>query len=149
MVQVAGKRFEAPLWSAVVDRNRLLLVPRTVEPFRDEQIAADDPRIEWLTVGELPESLAAPANVAYLSADALKFPLTLRLWQEGDWFIPLGMVGQKKVSDFLIDAKIPVTEKARQGVLLSGETIVWLVGRRIDDRYKVRQDAHRVIRITL
>lgn len=145
----SGKRFEAPLWSAVVDRNRLLLVPRTVEPFRDEQIAADDPRIEWLTVGELPESLAAPANVAYLSADALKFPLTLRLWQEGDWFIPLGMVGQKKVSDFLIDAKIPVTEKARQGVLLSGETIVWLVGRRIDDRYKVRQDAHRVIRITL
>ena len=145
----SGKRFEAPLWSAVVDRNRLLLVPRTVEPFRDEQIAADDPRIEWLTVGELPESLATPANVAYLSADALKFPLTLRLWQEGDWFIPLGMVGQKKVSDFLIDAKIPVTEKARQGVLLSGETIVWLVGRRIDDRYKVRQDAHRVIRITL
>ena len=95
------------------------------------------------------DSLAAPPNVAYLTADALKFPLRLRQWREGDWFIPLGMFGQKKVSDFLIDDKVPVTEKARQGVLVSGETIVWLVGRRIDDRYKVRQDARRVVRITL
>lgn len=146
---VSGKRFDAPLWSAVIDRSRILLVPRAAEPFCDEQIAEDDPRVEWLSVGDLPDSLAAPPNVAYLTADALKFPLRLRQWREGDWFIPLGMFGQKKVSDFLIDAKVPVTEKARQGVLVSGETIVWLVGRRIDDRYKVRQDARRVVRITL
>ncbi len=148
-VTASGKRFEAPLWGAVADRGRLLLVPREVEPFREELLSEDDPRIEWLAMSDLPDSLAGPANVAYLSADALKFPLRLRRWREGDWFIPLGMAGQKKVSDFLVDAKVPVPDKARQGVLVSGETIVWLVGRRIDDRYKVRQDARRVVRITL
>lgn len=145
----SGKRFEAPEWCAVIDRERILLEPRRYEPFIEESLDADDPRVEWLTVADLPDSLATPPNVAYLTADALKFPLRLRQWREGDWFIPLGMVGQKKVSDFLIDAKVPLTEKARQGVLLSGETIVWLVGRRIDDRYRVRQDARRVVRITL
>ncbi len=145
----SGKRFEAPEWSAVIDRERILLEPRRYEPFVEELLADDDPRVEWLTVADLPDSLATPPNTAYLTADALKFPLRLRQWREGDWFIPLGMVGQKKVSDFLIDAKVPLTEKKRQGVLLSGETIVWLVGRRIDDRYKVRQDARRIVRITL
>lgn len=145
----SGKRFEAPEWCAVIDRERILLVPRRYEPFVEESLDADDPRLEWLTVADLPDSLATPPNVAYLTADALKFPLRLRQWREGEWFIPLGMVGQKKVSDFLIDAKVPLTEKARQGVLLSGETIVWLVGRRIDDRYRVRQDARRIVRITL
>lgn len=146
---VSGKRFDAVEWSGVVDRNRIVLVPRVVEPFRDEWLTEDDPRIEWLSVSDLPDSLAASPNVAYLTADALKFPLRLRRWREGDWFIPLGMAGQKKVSDFLIDAKVSVPDKAGQGVLVSGETIVWLVGRRIDDRYKVRQDAGRVIRIVL
>ncbi len=146
---LSGKRFEAEKWTARIDRRRILLAPRVVEPFREEWIEADDPRVEWLSLEELPESLATPPETAYLTADALKFPLRLRGWQEGDWFIPLGMAGQKKVSDFLIDAKVPVAEKARQGVLLSGETIVWLAGRRIDDRYKVRQDGHRFVRITL
>lgn len=148
-VTASGKRFEAPDWNAAIDRGRIMLTPRIVEPFREERIAEDDPRIEWLSVDELPDSLATPPNVAYLTADALKFPLLLRRWREGDWFIPLGMVGQKKVSDFLIDAKVPAADKARQGVLVSGETIVWLAGRRIDDRYKVRQDARRIVRITL
>lgn len=148
-VTLSGKRFESLRWEAVVDRGRILLTERRVEPFRDERLAEDDPRIEWLSPSDLPDSLAAPSNVAYLTADALKFPLLLRRWREGDWFIPLGMVGQKKVSDFLVDAKVSVPDKARQGVLVSGETIVWLVGRRIDDRYKVRQDARRVVRITL
>lgn len=146
---LSGKRFEAEKWTARLDRRRILLAPRVIEPFREEWIEADDPRVEWLSLEELPESLATPPETAYLTADALKFPLRLRGWQEGDWFIPLGMAGQKKVSDFLIDAKVPVAEKARQGVLLSGETIVWLAGRRIDDRYKVRQDGHRFVRITL
>lgn len=148
-VTASGKRFDAPEWSAAIDRGRIMLTPRIAEPFRDERIAEDDPRIEWLSAGELPDSLVTPPNIAYLTADALKFPLLLRRWRDGDWFIPLGMAGQKKVSDFLIDAKIPAVDKARQGVLVSGETIVWLAGRRIDDRYKVRQDARRIVRITL
>ena len=61
----------------------------------------------------------------------------MRRWQEGDFFIPYGMTGRKKVSDYLTDHKVSAAEKQRQFVLLSGDEIVWLVGRRIDDRYRL------------
>ena len=83
-----------------------------------------------------------------MDADRLTDPLTVRRWQEGDWFIPYGMSGRKKVSDYLIDHKVPLPEKARQFVLLSGDEIVWLVGRRIDDRYRLTAETENVLRIT-
>ena len=58
------------------------------------------------------------------------------------------MTGRKKVSDFLIDAKVPLPEKQRQFVLLSGDDIVWLVGRRIDDRFRLTAETENVLRIT-
>ena len=87
-------------------------------------------------------------TTAQVDADKLKYPLTVRRWQEGDWFIPYGMSGRKKVSDYLIDHKVPLPEKARQFVLLSGDEIVWLVGRRIDDRYRLTAETENVLRIT-
>ena len=87
-------------------------------------------------------------TTAQVDADKLRFPLTLRRWREGDWFIPYGMTGRKKVSDYLIDAKVSTPEKQRQFVLLSGDEIVWLVGRRIDDRYRLTRDTENVLRIT-
>ena len=87
-------------------------------------------------------------QTAQVDADKLKYPLTVRRWQEGDWFIPYGMSGRKKVSDYLIDHKVPLPEKARQFVLLSGDEIVWLVGRRIDDRYRLTAETENVLRIT-
>jgi tRNA(Ile)-lysidine synthase len=69
--------------------------------------------------------------------DKLTFPLTLRYWQEGDKFMPLGMKGMKRVSDYLTDAKVPRNEKERTLVLTSREDIIWLVGHRIDERFKV------------
>lgn len=74
---------------------------------------------------------------ALLDAEKLKFPLTLRPWQEGDKFSPLGMKGTKLVSDYLIDAKIPRSEKEKTMVLISDGQIVWLVGHRISEAYKV------------
>ena len=60
---------------------------------------------------------------------------------------PFGMTGKKKVSDLLIDEKVSLMEKQRQFVLLSGEDIVWVVGRRIDDRYRLTHDTERVLTI--
>ena len=74
--------------------------------------------------------------------------LTLRRWRDGDWFVPFGMTGRKKVSDYLVDAKVSVAEKQRQFVLVSGDDIVWLVGRRIDDRYRLTSETETVLRIT-
>ena len=103
--------------------------------------------MEWIDIDHV-GSLQVPENVALVDADRLEFPLVLRRWAEGDSFIPLGMTGRKKVSDFLIDAKVALPEKARQFVVTSGESIVWLVGRRVDDRYKITPHTENVLKIT-
>ena len=97
---------------------------------------------------DLIDSFGVPEHIAQLDAGKLSYPLTVRRWQEGDWFVPFGMTGRKKVSDYLIDAKVSMAEKQRQFVLLSGDDIVWLVGRRIDDRYRITSATDTVLRIT-
>ena len=92
-------------------------------------------------------SLHQPDDVALLDAGKIVYPLTVRIWKEGDTFIPLGMTGNKKVSDFLIDEKVALPDKEQQLVVVSGDEIVWLVGRRIDDRYKITEQATHVLRI--
>lgn len=144
----SGKRFYAERYVATLDRDRLLIDERTIFEFEERTIVEDDSAVEWLTIDDF-DTLQTSSNVALLCADALQFPLRIRRWQSGDWFVPLGMHSQKKVSDFLIDAKVPLPDKDHQGVLLSGDSIIWLIGRRIDDRYKVTETAHRVIRLTL
>ena len=147
-INSTGKRFISPDYEAIIDRESILITTCQRASFGEELIEENDSRIEWLTIDQL-DSLATPPDVALLTADSLRFPLQLRRWQYGDWFIPLGMHGQKKISDYLIDAKVPLTEKEKQGVLVSGSEIVWLIGRRIDDRYKVTEKSAQVIKITL
>jgi tRNA(Ile)-lysidine synthase len=79
----------------------------------------------------------------------LTFPLRIRRWQEGDWFVPLGMKGKKKISDFLIDKKIPLHLKKVIFVLLSGDDIIWVIGHRIDDRYKLTDSTKRMLEIRI
>ena len=85
--------------------------------------------------------------MALLDADKLKYPLVVRRWVEGDSFVPFGMDRHKKISDFLIDCKVPLPDKKRQMVVVSGEDIVWVVGRRIDDRYKVDGSTENILQI--
>jgi len=88
------------------------------------------------------------ANVAALDHEKLRFPLKLRRWQEGDFFYPLGMNCKKKLSDFMIDTKIPLNLKDRVYVLTSGEDIVWIVGYRIDHRYRVTGQTRQIYEVT-
>lgn len=85
--------------------------------------------------------------VQFFDLSTLKFPVHIRSWREGDWFIPLGMKGKKKLSDFMIDEKIPVNLKQRLPVLFSGDTIVWVVGYRIDDRFKIIPGSSQLLKI--
>jgi len=87
--------------------------------------------------------------VAYLDFDRLVFPLLIRRWQEGDWFMPFGMKGRKKLSDFLIDNKVPIPEKERISVLISNNQIVWVMGYRIDSRFAITNSTNKVLRIEL
>lgn len=143
-----GKQFYSDTHVITLDRGYLLLNLREHQEFEERLIEQNGSEVEWMDVSRL-MSLECPSNVALLSADALQFPLRLRKWESGDWFIPLGMRNPKKVSDFLIDSKVPLPQKANQGVLMSGDAIVWVVGRRIDERYKVTEGALQVVRITL
>ncbi|MBW3467149.1 tRNA lysidine(34) synthetase TilS [Arthrospiribacter ruber] len=82
---------------------------------------------------------------AMLDKDKLSFPLILRKWELGDKFMPLGMKKEKKISDFLIDLKIPMVEKRKIAVLESNGEIVWVVGHRISDRFKCSKESNRIL----
>jgi len=84
--------------------------------------------------------------IAHLDIEKLSFPLVIRKWKEGDYFYPLGMEGKKKISDFLIDIKIPVFDKERIWLLCSEEQVVWVIGLRIDDRFKITTETQSVFR---
>lgn len=84
-----------------------------------------------------------------LDADKVKFPLIIRRWRDGDRFRPLGMKGWKKVSDFFVDQKMGLREKEECWIMESGGEIIWIVGRRIDDRFKWTKETKRVIEIEI
>ncbi len=94
------------------------------------------------------ESLKSDLHKVFLDADLVD-PNTLivRKWVAGDSFRPLGMKGSKKVSDFLTDRKITPSEKDRTWVLTNGEMIVWVIGHRMDDRFKVTENTLHVLEI--
>lgn len=76
-------------------------------------------------------------NLAQLDFDKLRFPIKLRKWRQGDTFVPLGMKGKKLVSDFFIDEKFSLFDKQKTWLLISGNEIVWIVGHRISNRFKI------------
>lgn len=94
-----------------------------------------------------PEKLVKSNTTALLSVEKLQFPLTLRVWQNGDSFCPLGMKGRKKkISDFLINAKIPLHQKEKTYVLCNAnQEIIWLLGHRIDERFAATEKSKQVI----
>ena len=80
-----------------------------------------------------------------LDLDKIEFPLVLRSWKSGDVFRPLGMKGKKKVSDFLIDNKISILAKKDTKVLAQNGALIWLVGHRIDDEFKITSKTKRAL----
>ncbi len=86
-----------------------------------------------------------PGSVEYVDIDRLGGErLILRTWKDGDWFVPLGLGGRKKVSDFLIDARVPRYSKRHFPVLTTaGGDVVWLCGKRLDDRFKLTESTRR------
>lgn len=85
----------------------------------------------------------------YVDKDKLNFPLGLRIWKEGDVFHPLGMKGKKKVSKYLKDEKLSLIEKEKTWVLTSNNDIVWIVGKRADERFKVTNKTEQILKVEL
>ncbi|MBQ5923647.1 MAG: tRNA lysidine(34) synthetase TilS, partial [Alistipes sp.] len=151
-----GRRFYSRSHVAYVDRGNIVVTRISDEDNCQVSVQQGQQRaycgnsvlyFEIVDVDSLPSYNVAD-NVALLDADKVEFPLMLRRWSEGDTFIPFGMTGRKKVSDFLIDGKVSMAEKNRQFVLISDTEIAWLVGRRIADPFRITDSTERVLRIT-
>ena len=83
----------------------------------------------------------------FIDKDDLSYPLLLRRWNDGDAFQPFGMEGKKKLSKFFKDEKLSLVAKEKVWVLCSNRTIVWVVGMRLDERFKVSKETKNIIRI--
>lgn len=147
-----GKVFYSDNYRLIKDRSKLILEKIADKKLQQEEYTIDkvsqeitDPirlKISFLsgytTINKDPRFL-------YADADKLSFPLTLRKWQSGDWFVPFGMKGRKKLSDFFTDRKFSLADKENAWVLSSGENIVWIVGERPDERFKVTESTENVM----
>ena len=162
---VSGKRFESPTHMLLTAQDSLIVMPSARE---DESGISDDVMvvrgagtynfngarfqvelIDWTS--DMP--LRQPAGTLVLDADALRFPFVCRRWRQGDWLIPLGMRGKKKVSDLFADLKLNSLQKDSAVILVDTFTeglaeqqhVAALLGHRIDDRYKVTSTTRTVI----
>ena len=102
-----------------------------------------------LTFNKLSSIGEIKTSELFLDLSKVTFPLELRIWQAGDSFVPAGMTGTKKLSKFLKDEKCSLTEKERTWVLCSGDDIIWVVGKRADNRYLATSDSESILHIKL
>jgi tRNA(Ile)-lysidine synthase len=154
---ISGKQFFSAQYRLIKDRVNLILLPHHRQP--DEciyYISVDDAKLSNPVDLHIYPDLAMEGYeieksplVGQFDADLLEFPLTLRKWKQGDQFRPLGMKSFKKLSDFFIDAKFSLKDKEDVWLLLSGDDIIWIVGYRTDDRYKITSKTRRVTKMDL
>lgn len=148
----SGKEVRSATHRLLKDRNHLLLSEIKENNEEEYLINEGTQRISsplHLTWGRVEKMGLATKNVVYIDADKISFPLVLRKIREGDWFIPFGMQGKKKISKFLKDEKIDRFSKESIWLLCSGDTIVWVVGLRMDDRFKVHHSSKNILKIEL
>ncbi len=136
----SGKTFFSKNYFLIKNRDEICITKlsekRTIKILKSANYINDPIKLSLELVDEFRLTQNKNNNTAVLNYNKLKFPLTLRNWEKGDWFVPLGMKGKKKLSDFFIDNKFSLIEKKRCFVLCSNNDIVWVVGHRIDERYK-------------
>lgn len=149
----SGKYFYAEGFEINLDREGLLIQSKGGNLTVDLEVLKGTAQVRtsfcsiyFETIHETPANFGSD-NTVYLDADLIKYPLRIRTWREGDYFYPLGMKGKKKVSDFMIDSKIPVSLKRRVLVIESEGQILWVIGYRIDDRFKLTSKTKGILKI--
>jgi len=152
----SGRCSLSPTHQLYKDRDQLILIPSVSKSFDRYYLDGPDKPsslpfpmdmdvIDREELGPIP----ADPHIACLDLDEVQFPLTIRHWKPGDYFYPLGMNQMKKLSDYFVDNKIPVPEKNSTWLLASGKKIVWIMGQRIDHRFRITPDTKRVLLLRL
>ncbi len=142
-------------WAAFRERDELVFheaasaLPVDIPVLRGEEYMIGGYRFASVEGSREELEMTGGRDIECVDADRLRGKnLRLRSWKPGDTFVPLGMQGRKKVSDFFIDNKVPLAEKQQYPVLETEDgEIVWLCGQRIDDRFKITESTRRVLRL--
>lgn len=151
----SGKMFSTDKYELLVDREYLILSEQmTIDT--SEQIQIQEPGKYYLEGREIIVEVISLSDitnlkdptVAYLDKTKVEFPINIRYWQNGDNFYPFGMETTKKLSDYFIDEKIPLTAKKRILVAESAKIICWIVGMRIDNRFRIDTNTKEIIKIS-
>jgi len=156
----SGKIFYAPEteMQVVKDRNRLIISKITINNSTEEYLIED---IENLPAAmplkisfrkQLIDSdfeIDRSQQTATFDYDRIKFPLKLRKWRSGDRFVPFGMKNFRKLSDFFTDNKYSLFDKAKVWLLCSGEDILWIVGARADNRFRLTEKSKNALTVKI
>ena len=153
-INQTGKIFLSSSHQLNIDRDKLI-ISEIKEGSGEHLLAKDndflglaDFDLSWHTIPANGLEFDDSNMKAVLDLEHLSFPLVVRPWRPGDRFRPLGMANSKKVSDFLIDNKVAVNLKQRVCVLLSGGMVAWVIGYRIDDRFKVTDQTKTALTVS-
>ncbi|MEP6613645.1 MAG: tRNA lysidine(34) synthetase TilS, partial [Mucilaginibacter sp.] len=148
----SGRVFESANFKLILDRDKLILTTKNKGQQPCVLINIQDKEINYahykLNILHDDSPLIVKNNPMAVSIDAglLIYPLTLRRWQQGDYFVPLGMKGRKKVSDFFVGEKVSLHQKDKIPLLINGNgDIMWIGGYRLADNYKVTQNTKKVV----
>ncbi len=147
-----GKYIQSATYRIIKNRNWLIISPCQSEAAQHILIEAADTVISF-DQGRIKIEKQSLFNidrsplVAQVDAAAIKFPLLLRKWKQGDYFYPLGMQKKKKLNRFLVDQKLALTQKETTWVIEMDKKIIWVVGMRIDDRFKITPATKNILTI--
>lgn len=154
----SGKFIDSPALHFRIVKNRHWFIITPVQSIESATIVIEEKDASVLfEAGSLSVKKSAAANTelstsndtAMLDADKITFPLLLRKWKTGDYFYPLGMKKKKKLSRFFIDQKLSKTDKEKVWVIESNKKIIWVVGHRIDDRFKITPATKQILKVGL
>lgn len=153
---ISGKQYFSPTHRITKDRSSLIIDKYDISVHKTYSIEKGEEEITvplHLQIQEFtrPAKLIIPSGeaIALIDNSKLKFPLLLRRWKKGDFFYPLGMSGKKLLSDYFVDNKFSQPQKERTWLLTSADNIIWIIGHRIDNRYKITPETSRIIHFRL
>lgn len=152
----SGKYIQSPTSSYRIIKHRHWFIISSVQDTGAETIVINETEagirfvdgnldIHTLPIGKF--NLKSDAALACLDKSTIQFPLLLRKWKQGDYFYPLGMKKKKKLSRFFIDQKLSKTVREKQWVVEMNKKIIWVVGMRIDERFKVNDRTKEVLEL--
>ena len=149
----SGKQVFSETHILLKDRDFLILYAKEIHSDKEEYFIPKELqevkvplKISFCNINDISNT---NSNCIFVDEELFQFPLTIRKWQKGDYFYPLGMLGKKKLSKYFKDEKMSLIDKSNQWLLCSDNQIVWVIGKRQDERFKITENTNHKLQIKL